>query len=125
MTVKAYGPDGSSSGADGRSGDGSLGRKRHRERDVVVRFRPGDGRLKTPCEAGLLLRLGNSDFCLGPRIVQLDPQIQLSDPLIPAGRLGYAGLSQDLSLGRAPALQHGSRHGLGRPSGTALSKGGW
>ena len=86
MTVKAYGPDGSSSGADGRSGDGSLGRKRHRERDVVVRFRPGDGRLKTPCEAGLLLRLGNSDFCLGPRIVQLDPQIQLSDPLIPAGR---------------------------------------
>lgn len=42
--------------------------------------------LKTLCEAGLLLRLGNSDFCLGPRIVQLDRQIQLSDPLIAAGR---------------------------------------
>ncbi|PZQ48187.1 MAG: hypothetical protein DI556_15305 [Rhodovulum sulfidophilum] len=42
--------------------------------------------LKTLCEAGLLLRLGNSDFCLGPRIVQLDRQIQLSDPLIAASR---------------------------------------
>lgn len=42
--------------------------------------------LKTLCESGLLLRLGNSDFCLGPRIVQLDRQIQLSDPMIAASR---------------------------------------
>lgn len=42
--------------------------------------------LKTLCESGLLSRLGNSDFCLGPRIVMLDRQIQLSDPLIKSGQ---------------------------------------
>ncbi|SDN41029.1 IclR family transcriptional regulator [Ensifer sp. YR511] len=51
--------------------------------------------LKTLCEAGLLLRLGNSDFCLGPRIVQLDRQIQLSDPLIAAGRPAMAECLRD------------------------------
>jgi len=42
--------------------------------------------LKILCDAGLLLSLGRSDFCLGPKIVQLDRQVQLSDPLVAAGR---------------------------------------
>jgi DNA-binding IclR family transcriptional regulator len=43
--------------------------------------------LKNLCDAGLLMGIGGSAFCLGPRIVQLERQIQLTDPLLAAGRV--------------------------------------
>ena len=43
--------------------------------------------LKYLCDAGLLMGIGGSAFCLGPRIVQLEQQIQLTDPVLAAGRL--------------------------------------
>jgi DNA-binding IclR family transcriptional regulator len=37
------------------------------------------------CDAGLLARVTASDYALGPRIIELDRQIRLSDPLFTAG----------------------------------------
>jgi DNA-binding IclR family transcriptional regulator len=42
--------------------------------------------LKTLCDVGLLLGLGRNDFCLGPRIVQLERLIDLTDPLVASGK---------------------------------------
>ena len=38
------------------------------------------------CDAGLLARVTASDYALGPRIIELDRQIRLSDPLFTAGQ---------------------------------------
>jgi DNA-binding IclR family transcriptional regulator len=42
--------------------------------------------IKSLCDVGLLLGIGRNTYALGPRIVQLDRQIQLTDPLLAAGR---------------------------------------
>jgi len=87
--------------------------------------------LKTLCDAGLLLRLGNADFCLGPRIVQLDRQIQLSDPLIALSRsavseclsaapwdaLLLCSFARDMVLCVHEELRAGSEVRLKRPRG--------
>jgi DNA-binding IclR family transcriptional regulator len=38
------------------------------------------------CDAGFLARVTASDYALGPRIIELDRQIRVSDPLITAGQ---------------------------------------
>jgi DNA-binding IclR family transcriptional regulator len=59
----------------------SISRRLGYTRPTVYRY------LKYLCDAGLLMGIGGSAFCLGPRIVQLEQQIQLTDPVLAAGRL--------------------------------------
>jgi DNA-binding IclR family transcriptional regulator len=44
------------------------------------------------CDAGLLARITASDYALGPRIIELDCQIRVSDPLFTAGKPVVADL---------------------------------
>jgi DNA-binding IclR family transcriptional regulator len=44
------------------------------------------------CDAGLLARVSASDYALGPRLLELDRQIRVSDPLYTAGRPAVARL---------------------------------
>jgi len=42
--------------------------------------------LKVLCGIGLLMQIGRGAYSLGPRIVELERKIQISDPLLAAGR---------------------------------------
>jgi len=44
------------------------------------------------CDAGLLARVTASDYALGPRIIELDRQIRVADPLFTAGKPEVARL---------------------------------
>ena len=43
--------------------------------------------LKLLCDSGMLVQLGRGRYSLGPRIIELDRKIQMSDPLLAAGRI--------------------------------------
>ena len=43
--------------------------------------------LKLLCDSGMLVQLSRGRYSLGPRIIELDRKIQMSDPLLAAGRI--------------------------------------
>ncbi len=48
--------------------------------------------VKELCEAGLLVQIGGGNYMLGPRIIEMDRQIQICDPLLAAGQTIMPGL---------------------------------
>lgn len=59
--------------------------------------------LKSLCDAGFLMQFSRGHYALGPRIVELERKIQLSDPLLNASRPPMADHVNDL-LGSALIL---------------------
>lgn len=50
--------------------------------------------LQELCESGLLAQLGSGAYSLGPRVVELERLLRLSDPLLLAGRHVMQGLTE-------------------------------
>jgi DNA-binding IclR family transcriptional regulator len=59
--------------------------------------------LKELCDAGFLAQLGKGNYSLGPKIVELERLLRLTDPLYIAGTLAMANL-KDLCANRALLL---------------------
>jgi DNA-binding IclR family transcriptional regulator len=51
--------------------------------------------LKELCDAGLLVSLSGGSYALGPRIIELERLLELTDPLYTAGKSVLAKLDQD------------------------------
>ncbi|HWL80474.1 MAG TPA: helix-turn-helix domain-containing protein [Roseomonas sp.] len=52
--------------------------------------------LRTLCDVGLLAQAGNGFYSLGPRVIELDRMMHLTDPLLQAGQRIMPGLSSAL-----------------------------